>query len=248
VEVAPFRAKMRAPALDRNATTAPDAPLATSQEQTQAQPMTRIQRFVALGMVGLLCAFGAALFLLGTSGGPRYVRATSPPVIGGPFTLTTPDGTTVTEQAYRGKILVVYFGYTLCPDICPTTLGEISDALEKLGPDADQIQPLFITLDPRRDTPTALGAYVKNFGSRIIGLTGTAEQIAAVAKEYKVYYAPHRTEDAPDGYLIDHTADVYVMDRDGHFVKSFDATSLPGQLAKCLTNLLPDKASRRSIC
>ena len=102
--------------------------------------------------------------------------------IGGPFTLSTPDGTTVTDQTYRGKWLLVYFGYTFCPNSCPTTLLEVATALEKLGLDAAQVQPLFITVDPQRDTPKVMQQYTQSFDPRIVGLTGTPQQIAAAAQ------------------------------------------------------------------
>src|SRR6266542_5971239 len=123
---------------------------------------------------------------------PLVRAANSPVMIGGPFTLTSPDGATVTEQTYRGKWLLVYFGFTSCPDSCPTALLEIAAALEKLGPGADRLQPLFITVDPLRDTPAVMGNYTQSFDPRIVGLTGTPQQIAAVAQEYGVYYAPHK--------------------------------------------------------
>ena len=117
-------------------------------------------------------------------------RATESGVtIGGPFTLSTPDGTTVTDQTYRGKWLLVYFGYTFCPNSCPTTLLEVATALKKLGPHAPQVQPLFITVDPERDTPKVMQQYTASFDPRIVGLTGTQQQIAAAAQEYGVYYA-----------------------------------------------------------
>src|ERR1700738_5390588 len=121
-------------------------------------------------------------------------RATEPGVtIGGPFTLLTPDGTTVTDQTYRGKWLLVYFGYTFCPNSCPMTLNEIATALEKLGTDAAKLKPLFITVDPQRDTREVLEQYTQSFDPRIVGLTGNPEQIAAVAKEYGAYWAAHKT-------------------------------------------------------
>jgi protein SCO1/2 len=157
------------------------------------------------------------------------VRAANSPVtIGGPFTLTSPDGTPVTEQTYRGKWLLVYFGFTSCPDSCPTALLEITVALEKLGPDADKLQPLFITVDPQRDTPDVMGTYTQSFDSRIVGLTGTRQQIAAVAQEYGVYYAPRRSEPGAVDYVMDHSTYLYLMDAEGKFVRGFDADT-PGE-------------------
>ena len=163
------------------------------------------------------------------------MRATTSPVtIGGPFTLVAPDGTTVTEQTYRGKWLLVYFGFTFCPDTCPTTLLEIATALEKLGPEADRLQPLFITVDPLRDTPAVMGNYTQSFHPRIIGLTGTPQQIAAVAQEYGVYYAPHRTGPAAEDYVMDHGTYLYLMDPHGKFVRGFDADTPGVRLAEAV--------------
>jgi protein SCO1 len=163
------------------------------------------------------------------------MRATTSPVtIGGPFTLVAPDGTTVTEQTYRGKWLLVYFGFTFCPDTCPTTLLEVAAALEKLGPDADKLQPLFITVDPLRDTPAVMGNYTQSFHPRIIGLTGTPQQIAAVAQEYGVYYAPHRTGPAAEDYVMDHGTYLYLMDPHGKFVRGFDAETPGDRLAEAV--------------
>jgi protein SCO1/2 len=163
------------------------------------------------------------------------VRSANPPVtIGGPFTLTSPDGATVTEQTYRGKWLLVYFGYTSCPDACPTALLEITTALEKLGPDADKFQPLFITVDPQRDTPAVMGDYTQSFDPRIVGLTGTPQQIAAVAGEYGVYYLPHRSGPNAESDLMDHSTYLYLMDPEGKFVRGFDADTQGDRIAEAV--------------
>jgi protein SCO1/2 len=143
--------------------------------------------------------------------------------IGGPFTLVNGGGT-VTDQTYRGKWVLVYFGYTFCPDVCPTTLTNIAQALAKLGPAANDIQPIFITVDPKRDKPSLVGSYVKAFDPRMVGLTGSEAQIAAVAKEYHVYYAP-QPGNGPD-YLVDHSSFVYLMNPHGVFAKV-----LPGSMS-----------------
>lgn len=192
---------------------------------------------VAASVCLLAVAFAAAWWAEG-----RHFRESEPavamPAIGGPFTLTAADGSTVTDRTYRGKIMLVYFGYTDCPDACPTALNEISDALAELGPLADHVQPLFITIDPRRDTREVMATYVKAFDSRIIGLTGTPAEIAAAAKAYRVYYAPYKTPDAPDGYLMDHTSVVYVMNEEGRFVASFTHETPAAQMAERLRKLI----------
>jgi protein SCO1/2 len=166
---------------------------------------------IAVSIVaGLLVAAG----LFSRSSSPASAKT-----IGGPFALSTSDGTRVSDRDFLGKWLLVYFGYTHCPDICPTTLAEISQTLDLLGDAAAQVQPLFITIDPDRDTPEVIGAYARSIDSRIIGLSGDAAAIASVAKAYRVYYAKRAPQSATDNsYFMDHTAFVYVMDADGKYV------------------------------
>jgi protein SCO1/2 len=166
----------------------------------------------------------AALLIIGESSAQT---ANSPVTIGGMFTLTAPNGAVVTEQTYRGKWLLIFFGFTSCPETCPTALLEIAAALENLGRDADELQPLFITVDPRRDTPAVLRNYTDSFDPRIIGLTGTPQQIAAVAQEYGVYYAPRKTGPGAEDYVMDHSTYLYLMDPEGKFMRGFDADT-PG--------------------
>jgi protein SCO1/2 len=177
---------------------------------------------IAAGL-GLLAAIGlaGAYALLDDTAAPvatPIVSTTAMPA-GGPFSLVDGSGATITDQTFRGRWELVFFGYTYCPDLCPTTLGTIGDALNELGPLAAQVQPIFITVDPQRDTPKVIGDYVRNFDPRIVGLTGSAEAIAAVAKEYKVYYAVHKTGDGPDDYLMDHSGFVYLMNPEGRFAR-----------------------------
>ncbi len=151
--------------------------------------------------------------------------------IGGPFTLTDGAGQTVTDRTLRGRYLLVYFGYTFCPDVCPTTLTAVAGALDKLGKQADRLQPVFITVDPARDTPKVIGAYTAAFSSRILGLTGTDDQIAAVAREYRVYYAKRRTGEGPGDYTMDHSSILYLMAPDGHFIAPIAANETAAQMA-----------------
>jgi len=183
--------------------------------------------------LGRAMPFGIAVAAVLVLSQPLVHAANSPVTIGGPFTLTSPDGTTVTDQTYRGKWLLVYFGFTSCPDSCPTALLEISAALEKLGPDAD-IQPLFITVDPRRDTPAVMGNYTQSFDPRIVGLTGTPQQIAAVALEYGVYYEPRQSGPGAEDYVMDHGTYLYLMDPEGKFVRGLDADTLGERIAEAV--------------
>ena len=130
--------------------------------------------------------------------------------IGGPFTLVDDTGAQVTDAALKGRPTVMYFGYTFCPEICPTTLTELAQWMQLLGPDADKLNYAFVTVDPERDTPKVMHDYVSAFDPRIRGFTGTPDQIAKVASEYRVYYKRIPTSDG--GYAMDHTAGLYLMD------------------------------------
>jgi protein SCO1/2 len=151
---------------------------------------------------------------------PREPAITRPSDVGGPFQLTDQDGRTVTEADFKGKLHLVFFGFTHCPDICPTTLFEMSETLRRLGPAADKTAALFISVDPERDTPEKLKQYLSSFDKRISGLTGTPEQIAAVTRAFKAYAKKVPLDGG--GYTMDHSAIVYLMDRDGRFVAPFN--------------------------
>ena len=163
-------------------------------------------------------------------------------LVGGPFTLTDQDGRRVTEKDFLGRHMLVFFGFTFCPDICPTELQVMSAALDMMGAEGEKIQPVFVTIDPERDTPEVMKAYVENFGPRLIGLTGTPEEIAAVAKAYRVYYARAAGTSSPDAYLMDHSTIIYLMGPDGRFVKHFtyttDAAKLASELSKAIATSL----------
>jgi len=156
--------------------------------------------------------------------------------VGGPFALTDQAGHARTDRDFRGRLMLVYFGFTFCPDVCPTDLQAIGLALDRLGPDGDQVQPIFITVDPERDTASHLADYVPMFHPRLIGLTGSADAIRKVADAYKVYYA-RVPQDAGD-YTVDHTAYIYLMDRDGHFVAPFNLKRTPEEAAVDLKRYL----------
>jgi cytochrome oxidase Cu insertion factor (SCO1/SenC/PrrC family) len=145
--------------------------------------------------------------------------------VGGPFELTDHTGKPRTERDFRGKLMLVYFGFTYCPDVCPTDLQAIGLTLDKLGADRDSVQPLFITVDPERDTAQHLAEYVPMFHPRLIGLTGSADAIRKAADAYKVYYAKVDPDSgkADDGgtYTVDHTAYIYLMDREGNYLGFF---------------------------
>jgi protein SCO1/2 len=178
--------------------------------------MTRRSALLAVLALGLLAFGGASLMSALTTHRAPEQSASSSAQIGGPFTLLDTSGKTVTDQTYRGKWLLIYFGYTFCPDACPTALNNVSGALAKLGSVAEKIQPLFITVDPKRDTPQVMADYLKSFDPRIVGLTGSQAQADDAEKAYRVYVAAQKSDG--DDYLVDHSAYFYVMNPQGKFV------------------------------
>ena len=192
---------------------------------------------VAAVLAGLVILGAGAFLALALRDNPRGAAGTPlASAIGGPFRLTDQNGKTVTDADLKGKWTLVYFGYTHCPDACPTALNDISIALEDLGAQRDAVRPVFITVDPERDTPEALKAYVTSFDAPILALTGTPEQVAQAAKGYRVYYAKH--PEAGGDYSMDHSSVIYVMDPQGRFTASFTHESTPEQIAERLKKLL----------
>lgn len=158
--------------------------------------------------------------------------------IGGAFELTDQAGKTVTDDTLKGKYRIVYFGFTFCPDICPTELQNISAALDGLGKDADRFTPVFMTIDPERDTPQAIGTYLTSFHPSFVGLTGTADQVAKAAGAYRVFYSKEVPPDAPDAYTMNHSGYVYLMDCEGRYIRHLDPNSSVADLEKALRDLL----------
>jgi protein SCO1/2 len=156
--------------------------------------------------------------------------------VGGPFTLTDASGKPRSDSDFRGKLMIVYFGYTFCPDVCPADLMAITQALDALGPLADGVQPVFITVDPERDTKV-LKEYVSAFHHSLIGLTGSPEQIRKVANAYKAFYV--KVPDARGGdYSIDHTGVIYLMGRDGEYLGFMPPQTNPERLTEILRKYL----------
>jgi protein SCO1/2 len=203
---------------------------------TSTDPSTGTRRRPGFiyGIIGLV----VAVLILGTGGFVWLSQGGTATLIGGPFTLEDGNGKQVTDRDFRGKYMLVYFGYTFCPDVCPTTLNEMADALDRLGAKAQQLQPIFITVDPKRDTPAVMKQYVAAFSPRLIGLTGTDEQIANVAREYRVYYAEHRTGPGPNDYAMDHSSVLYLMGPDGKFIAPIRADEDGSQMAADLSRLM----------
>ena len=177
----------------------------------------RISLILLAFLAGFLASLGAILIGSGRVLAPSGQQAAA---IGGPFRLTDQDGRTVTEQDLNGHPSLVFFGFTHCPDICPTTLFDISEVMRALGADADRTHAVFITVDPERDTAPVLKDYMSSFDPHLSALTGDLPSITAVAKEYRVYFKKVPLDGG--GYTMDHTAIVYLMDKDGRFVAPFN--------------------------
>jgi cytochrome oxidase Cu insertion factor (SCO1/SenC/PrrC family) len=185
-----------------------------------------------------VAAFTAAVGVLAFWPKPeRPPAATGEALIGGPFTLTDADGKRRTDAEFRGKHMLVFFGFVNCPDFCPTALHTITQAMERLGAKADRLAPIFITVDPARDTPELLRNYAQNFDKRIVMLTGSADEIDVAARAYRVYYQKRALE-TPGQYTMDHSAYIYLMGPDGKFVTHFRHGIAPSDLAKALADRL----------
>lgn len=191
-------------------------------------------------LIALLAVALVAAIAVGTRfvvwSGPDKVAVSA---IGGPFTLVDGDGRTVTDQTFRGRAMLLFFGYTFCPDVCPTTLGVVAAAMEKLPVDSRvQVVPVFVSVDPARDTPQVMRDYVSAFHPLIVGLTGSEDQVAAAMRAYRVYAAKVKGSD-PDSYTVDHSAIIYLVGPDGRFVAHFPHGTTADELVAGLIKHLP---------
>ncbi len=193
-----------------------------------------------LFIIGLIAAaagiIGGIAFIPGamdTLFAKREASTVGRALVGGPFTLTSGEGNRVSDKDFRGRLMLVYFGFTYCPDVCPAGLQVVTAALDQLGEDADRVAPLFITVDPERDTPEQMKQYVSSFHKNFVGLTGSADDIAKAAKAYRVYYRKVQDE-ALSNYTMDHTSFLYLMGADGQFITHFPHTIAPDKLAERL--------------
>jgi protein SCO1/2 len=176
----------------------------------------RILLLTAAFLAGLVLCFGVILIVTGRISAPVAQQVAA---IGGPFKLVDQDGRVVTDQDFKGRPFLVFFGFTHCPDICPTALFQVSEIMRALGRDADRTRALFITVDPERDTPRVIKDYLSSFDPHLTGLTGDPAEVAAVTKAYRVYFKKVPLDQG--GYTVDHTAIVYLMDKEGRFVAPF---------------------------
>ena len=169
---------------------------------------------------------------------PSNVRSVGQVLVGGPFTLTDHTGKRVTDEDFRGKFLLLFFGYTNCPDVCPTALQIMAAALDKLGQNAQRITPVLISVDPEHDTPAVLASYVQSFHPRLVGLTGSPAEIDAVTRAYRVYVKKVPDPKSTTGYSIDHSSIIYVMGPDGTYRAHFTHATTPDAMADRLAGLL----------
>ena len=191
------------------------------------RPLVIVGAFAASLVVGL-----SLMFLI--MGGGRNIAA--PAAIGGPFQLTDQSGAVVTEQSLQGRPTLIFFGFTHCPDVCPTSLFEISEVPRAMGKDADSVNAYFISVDPERDNPATMKDYLSSFDPHLKGLTGDPEVLAKVLTEYRVYAKKVPLKDGD--YTMDHTALVYLMDRNGRFVAPFNLKRTPEEAAADLKKYL----------
>jgi protein SCO1/2 len=200
---------------------------------SDAKTASRVLPIVGAFLAGLVLVLGVFIYLASHSASPIGRAVAS---VGGPFHLEDQTGKLFTDQDMKGRPFLVFFGYTHCPDVCPTTLLEISDVMKALGKDADRTGALFITVDPERDTPAVLKDYVSNFDPHVRALTGDPAAVAAALKAYRVYAAKVPLKDGD--YTMDHTALIYLMDRDGKFVSPFNLNRKPEEAAAELKHYL----------
>ena len=207
---------------------------------TPPTPPAAAQRLLLIfvAVAGMLVLVAGALLLYAMRDRPQGAAGSAlSAMIGGKFSLTDQNGKPFTDADMKGKWQLVFFGYTHCPDVCPTTLNELSLAFDKLGPSAkNKIGVVFITVDPDRDTAAVLKEYVSSFSAPVVALTGAAPNIAQAAKDYRVYYAKHPTKDG--GYDMDHSALIYVMDPEGRFTASFAPDDPADKIAERMKKLL----------
>ena len=191
---------------------------------------------ILLMLAGFLAGVASIVLVVILVSGRDPVPSAGAAAIGGPFSLTDQNGRTVTDKDLRGHPFLVFFGFTHCPDVCPTSLFEISEVLGRLGPDAQKVSAVFVTIDPERDTPAQMKDYLSSFNPRLVGLTGDPAAIAAVAKEYRVYVKKVPLDNGD--YTMDHTALIYLMDKDGRFVMPFNLKRTPEDAAADLRRYL----------
>jgi protein SCO1/2 len=200
----------------------------------EALRMRRLVLFFGVATVVVIAAAAAVLWIWD---GGRMQSSAGEALVGGPFALTDQHGQPVTEQDFAGRYMLIYFGYTYCPDVCPMSLTNMVAALDQLPPEqAGQVVPILITIDPERDTVEQLASYASLFDPRLVALTGSEDEVRAAAKAYRVYY--HKAEAGADtkDYLVDHSTFVYLMGPDGKYLTHFGLNASPEEMAETIGN------------
>ena len=211
--------------------------------------MKRTSTFALIGIMlvalGMIAATAVVAWRQISDAGPAETADnagfTAAVKIGGPFTLKSHRGNRVTDATYRGRFLFVYFGYGYCPDICPTELANMAAILDHMGATSEKVQALFVTVDPARDTPKFLAEYVAQFHPKMVGLTGTQQQIADIAKKYRVFYRKAEDTSASE-YLVDHSNFFYLMGPDGKFLSMFRGGTDPAAIAETIAKYVENYA------
>ncbi|MEQ8282634.1 MAG: SCO family protein [Parvibaculum sp.] len=192
-------------------------------------------------VAGVAVAIAAGIWISGlviSNVENRDAPASAEARVGGPFTLVNEAGETVTEADFRGRYMLIYFGFTFCPDVCPTELQVMASAIEALGARGENIAPVFITIDPERDTPDVMARYVALFHPRLTGLTGTPEQVGAAAKAWHVFYRKVADDGSSEDYTMDHSSIVFLMGPDGEYLKLFAPGTSPDKMAEGIAEFL----------
>ena len=196
----------------------------TTEDHARPSPLRTVRRII-WALVGLaLLGLGGLLVWqkLNPQTPATQTTASTRPAVGGPFALTDPKGNTVTNETLKGKPFAIFFGFTRCPDVCPTTLNDLSQLYAQLGADAQKLNIVFVSVDPEQDRPEDIGQYLTLFDAPIIGLTGTDEQLRQITRAYRVVYEKVALDDSNGDYTIDHTATVFLMDANGNFSGTID--------------------------
>jgi len=188
----------------------------------------QIRLFTICGLL-IVLSIGAGLYLI-PGKTVKTQESSGKTLIGGDFTLTNQNGKTVNDVDFRGKFMLVFFGFTNCPEVCPTGLLTITQVMESLGKKGEKIAPVFITIDPERDTPEQIANYLSNFHPSLTGLTGTLEQVKSVVKVYRVYSSKVEDETS-DEYTMNHSSFVYLMDKNGQYLTHFPHDEDPAKMA-----------------
>jgi cytochrome oxidase Cu insertion factor (SCO1/SenC/PrrC family) len=192
------------------------------------------RRTLVVAVALLVAAFTLAITSLLYQPNARGPQSSGTALVGGPFVAVNHKGEVVTEKTFAGKYRLMFFGFTFCPDVCPTELQVMSAALAKLGSDRERIVPIFVTVDPERDTPPVMASYVEAFDARLVGITGTPEQIALIAKAWRVFYQRIENKQRPADYTMDHSSLMFLMDGENRFLKHFQYETDPERLAQAI--------------